>query len=553
MSQDTLRHPTLKCLLRGKPSTSTVQFRNLKYASIPGRWQDSSPNGSLRPLADGLYDATKFGPSCPQGRAGQAWDLTLVGNVSMPLGEGHGEKEWMDENECLNVNVTVPKAALEERGKAKGLPVFVWVHGGGLSIGSNSWPQYNLTRLIERSIEIGKPVIGVSINYRLGVLGFLTSRELGTDGNYGFKDQLLAFRWVKKHIAGFGGDPNNITAAAESAGGISLSTLLCADVGEGLFDRVVIMSGETTLRKPRSRAWHEEMYQDQLKLLSLQEANVGERTRILRSMPAEELQSKLPLAQHFCACVDGKFLKEDVTLSRLSNGKRRQHKPAWCKEFVIGDTAHDGTCLKTRILDNPKAFALLKSLCDRHLTSSETANLLSAYNLPAPSAEQEKHTLLELASELRFYLPTLAVHVGWKNVSPPKLARRYHFHVPNPVEGAFKGLSSHELDVTFLLQNFNEHFDERGREVAQQMADQWITFANGEDWCDVGKVVVIGNEGVVKVDEEAYDDRFRGGRGKVLESIGAQKLWKVAELWQGVRSDIGGTDTTRYDYGSAKL
>lgn len=259
----------------------------------------------------------------------------------MPLGEGHGEKEWMDENECLNVNVTVPKAALEERGKAKGLPVFVWVHGGGLSIGSNSWPQYNLTRLIERSIEIGKPVIGVSINYRLGVLGFLTSRELGTDGNYGFKDQLLAFRWVKKHIAGFGGDPNNITAAAESAGGISLSTLLCADVGEGLFDRVVIMSGETTLRKPRSRAWHEEMYQDQLKLLSLQEANVGERTRILRSMPAEELQSKLPLAQHFCACVDGKFLKEDVTLSRLSNGKRRQHKPAWCKEFVIGDTAHD--------------------------------------------------------------------------------------------------------------------------------------------------------------------------------------------------------------------
>lgn len=85
------------------------------------------------------------------------------------------------------------------------------------------------------------------------------------------------------------------------------------------------------------------------------------------------------------------------------------------------------------------------------------------------------------------------------------------------------------------------------------MADQWITFANGEDWCDVGKVVVIGNEGVVKVDEEAYDDRFRGGRGKVLESIGAQKLWKVAELWQGVRSDIGGTDTTRYDYGSAKL
>lgn len=346
MALDTLFHPTLKCTLRGKPTTSTVQFRNLKYASIPGRWRDSVPNNTLPSNSDGIFDATTFGPACPHHPGAQAWDLTLVGNLSMPLGEGHaGNEQWMDELECLNLNVIVPKSALAQgkqpRRGGKGLPVFVWVHGGGLSMGSNAWPQYSLTKLVERSVAIGKPVVGVAINYRVGVLGFLASQELGIGGNFGFKDQVLAFRWVKRHIAGFGGDPGDVTAAGESAGGISLSTLLCADVGAGLFERVVVMSGEATLREPRSRAWHEMMYHDQLKFLELQETRVEERTKRMRDIGAEELVGKLPLAQHFCACIDGDFLKEEVTLTALGDGERRLHKPEWCREFIVGDTAHD--------------------------------------------------------------------------------------------------------------------------------------------------------------------------------------------------------------------
>lgn len=344
MSANTLHHPTLNCTLRGKSTASAVQFRNIKFATIPGRWQDSVLNEILAHDENGVYDATQFGPSCPHKRGAQAWDLTLVGNVTMPMGEGNPNgEEAMDELSCLHVNVTIPKALLEkdEKDIAK-LPVFVWVHGGGLSFGSNNWPQYDLTKFVERSCAIGKPVIGVAINYRVGVLGFLASKELGIDGNFGYKDQIVAFRWIKKHIAGFGGDPERITASGESAGGISLSTLLCADVGEeGLFERVVIMSGDATLRKSRIRSWHDEMYNDQLKLLGFDNLSIEERTTRLREMDAVELQQKLPFAQYFCACVDGKFLKENITVDMLANRERQEHKPSWCKYFVHGDTRHD--------------------------------------------------------------------------------------------------------------------------------------------------------------------------------------------------------------------
>jgi carboxylesterase type B len=344
MPHDTLAHPTLRCSLRGKASAATVQFRNLKYASIPGRWEDSVPNDALGTGVENVIDATIFGPSCSHKRGAQAWDLTLVGNVHMPLQAGHRAKEEdMDEFDCLNINVTVPRldASQDRDATSKGLPVFVWVHGGGLSMGSNSWPQYDLTRFVERSVEIGKPVIGVAMNYRVGILGFLASKELGIDGNFGYKDQVLAFKWIKKHIAGFGGDPSNITAAGESAGGISLSTLLYADVGdEGLFERVVIMSGEATLRKSRNKAWHEEMYFDQLKMLGLDKMGVRDRTKKLREVSTDEL-AKLPMAQHYCACIDGKFLKKDITARLLSDGTQKEGHPDWCKEFVVGDTAHD--------------------------------------------------------------------------------------------------------------------------------------------------------------------------------------------------------------------
>jgi carboxylesterase type B len=538
-SEKVFYHSTLQCSLRGKASPTSVQFRNIKYASVPARFRDSLPHGALKVGSDGVFDATKFGPSCPHKRGGQAWDLGLYGDVTLPCEMGQGETEEMDEFECLHVNVTIPKPGPGEReSSGKSLPVFVWVHGGGLSVGSNNWPQYDLQRFVDRSVEIGKPVVAVAMNYRLGLFGFMAKEELGAPGNMGFKDQVLAFRWVKNHIAGFGGDPDNITAAGNSAGGISLSTLLCADVGEkGLFKKVVIMSGETTLRNPRNKWWHEKMYADQAKNLGLSTTDTASLRHRLLNTEAVDLAQQLPFAAHYCGFIDETFLKQNVTPNLISNPHHPIHNPTWCDTFIIGDTTHDGTILQARILDAPDAFARLTSACRSHLTSSETSRLLHAYNLDATSSsspEHERATLLVLASELRFYEPARRAHAGWEH----RNAGRYHFHVPNPFSGAYTGLASHELDVAYLLQNFNGVLDERNRGVARAMADRFVAFVSGEAWAAEGNVLVFDGEGVKEVDEGMYDEVYRQGRGEILGSIDAGKLWRVAEMWQGVRSEV---------------
>ncbi|CAG5173460.1 uncharacterized protein ALTATR162_LOCUS7632 [Alternaria atra] len=535
-----LHHPTLRRTLRGTPSASTVQFRNLKYASIPARYKESIPDDRLEVGKDGVFDATKFGPSCPQLRGAQAWDLTLVGDAVLPCGHGQGKTEKMSEFDCLNVIVTIPKGALSsEKSGGRGLPVFVWVHGGGLSIGANSWPQYDLRRFVERGVEIGKPFIGVSIEYRLNIFGFLASEEIGAGGNMGYKDQVLAFRWVKKHIAGFGGDPNNITTAGESAGAISLSTLLCANVGEeGLFERVVIMSGEASLRKWRNRWWQQKMYEDQFIYLKVDGKDTESRKKILLDTDAEDLVQKLPLAQHFAATVDGQFVTPEVTIETMLDGSSAIHKPSWCKEFVIGDTQHDGLVIKGRLIDQPDSYGGLKKACQTHLSPSETHQLLSAYHLDGEFSKKEKEDrMLILGSELRFYLPALAAYRGWKACSPPRPASRYHFHVPNPIDGPHKGLAAHELDVAYLLQNFDPHFSDNDRKIARAMQDRFIKYIHGEGWVENGKMVVFDKDGMVDVDDEKYDGMYRNGRGALLEKIGMERLWRVSEMWQGVRQE----------------
>lgn len=354
-----LAHPTLSARIKGKRISSTTQYLGLKYASIPGRFQHCVPLDTLPTDESGTFDATRYGPSCPQKKGGREYDASLIGDVSVLFPEGmtktaDGEEielddvDRMDEFECLNLNVIVPDVPeTTTEDSSKPLPVFLWVHGGALSIGASSWPQYHLTRLVNLSQKFGKPVIGVSINYRVGVLGFLASKEMGIPGNFGYRDQIAAMRWVKKHIAGFGGDPGNVTAVGESAGGISLSTLLCVEGaeegGQGLFDRVVIMSGDVTLRKPRSWEWHEEMCREQFKFLGLEkeDLDITEKVKRIKEWDVQDLCAKLPIAQHFCAAIDGELLKKDVTFKTMGDGTTEIHKRRWCKEYVVGDTRDD--------------------------------------------------------------------------------------------------------------------------------------------------------------------------------------------------------------------
>lgn len=140
--------------------------------------------------------------------------------------------------DCLYLNVWTGAENQEEK-----RPVMVWIHGGGFSGGSGTVPLYDGEELAKKGIVV------VTINYRLGVFGFLASPELsensssGTSGNYAFLDQIAALMWVKNNIAAFGGDPDNVTIAGQSAGSMSVNVLVGSPLAKGLFNKAIAQSG----------------------------------------------------------------------------------------------------------------------------------------------------------------------------------------------------------------------------------------------------------------------------------------------------------------------
>ncbi|KAH7390379.1 Alpha/Beta hydrolase protein [Cadophora sp. MPI-SDFR-AT-0126] len=522
-----LNHPSLG-RMRGQVSSDgkTVQYRGIKYAQIPGRWQDPVLLSGLADVSEDEkeFDASRHGPSCPQHPGGHAFDLSLVGNVTL-----ENENTAMNEFECLNLIVTVPKGVNAE----DKLPVFVWVHGGGFSIGSSCWPQYDLDKFVKTSVEVGKPVIGVSINYRVGMLGFLASDELGLRGNYALKDQACAFRWIKENISGFGGDPNRITAAGESAGAICISTLLLVNT-PALFNQAIIMSGESTLRKARRMRWQNKLYATNTRFLGLEDLTSEERRRAMYEMSAEELVQKLPMFQNWSPCLDGKYIAEEVDLGMLSYRTGSAGRPKWCEKILIGDVAQDGTVLKARIMDNPDIMSRLHDSLAATCSAQERKSLLDSYGLSGNlRSEQQYAGLQQLCSDLRFYFPVLNTVEGWER----EKCFRYHFHQPNPIQGTFKGLASHELDVAYLLQNFSG-LDGEHEKLGREMATEWIHFTHGHGWDRANgqnEVLVIGpNEKLSWCSEREYDEKFREGRGRLLLQLGWEKVGKLGEMLQGV-------------------
>jgi para-nitrobenzyl esterase len=161
--------------------------------------------------------STQFGPSCPQ-----------------PDQQGDGKYS----EDCLYLNVWTPAKGPGER-----LPVMVWIHGGGFNFGSSSLPEYDGRNLA------GKGVVVVTLNYRLGPLGFLVhpllSRESpeGTSGNYALLDQIAALKWVQRNITAFGGNPDRVTIFGQSAGSRSVSLLMISPLSAGLFHGAIAQSG----------------------------------------------------------------------------------------------------------------------------------------------------------------------------------------------------------------------------------------------------------------------------------------------------------------------
>ncbi|HEY4568301.1 MAG TPA: carboxylesterase family protein [Kribbella sp.] len=293
-------------IVRGLSVDGTYAFRGLPFAAPPTgelRWQPPHPAVSWQ----GVRDATTYASGCPQ-----APGIAPPG----PLRE-----------DCLYLNVSTP--TLHPVSKR---PVLVWIHGGGLIQDSGS--NYDGTKLAAAGAVV------VTVNYRLGALGFLAhpalaARPGGPAGNYGLMDQQAALRWVQANISRFGGDPHNVTIAGESAGGLSVLAHVVSRSSNGLFHRAIVQSGTFALQQEslaQAEAFGKEFA-----------TKVGCPTQTaacLREVPAQTLVDNVSTATALIpGVVDGAVLKESIG-SALAAGR-------FNRVTVLNGSNHDEEALFT--------------------------------------------------------------------------------------------------------------------------------------------------------------------------------------------------------------
>jgi para-nitrobenzyl esterase len=251
--------------LRGVAHGRAHAFLGIPYAAPPLadlRFRPPAPPTSW----DGIRDATSFGSNCPQ--------IGLLGAV-------------VGDEDCLTLNVWRPAKA-----PVRPQPVLVFIHGGSNTLGSAADPHHSGRRLVE-----SHDVIVVTMNYRLGLFGFLAHPELtaesGTSGNWAYLDQIAALDWVSSNIATFGGDPDRVTIVGESAGALSVCVLLASPLAAGLFDAAIIQSGGCDVAPLAQREREGEQLADASSC-----AAAPDPIACLRSMPVADLVALTPTTDH---------------------------------------------------------------------------------------------------------------------------------------------------------------------------------------------------------------------------------------------------------------
>lgn len=285
-------------------TTGTVrQFLGVRYAqpvTLNLRWKPPQP---VTPSVV-TQDATQFGNHCPQGP-------TPFGNATLT-------------EDCLFLNVYTPNRSGDhdsdrgdgrDFGRDEGRPVMVWIHGGALAVGESN--EYDATRLVQRGVVV------VTINYRLGALGFLAHPALTGEspdrisGNYGFQDQQAALKWVRRNIRAFGGDPEKVTVFGESAGGLSTFVNLVSPTARGLFHRAIVQSGAYMLTQP-TLAQAEAAGANFANALSCNQPNPADVLTCLRALPVSTILGVASFSP--APNIDGKILTQSVG-SALANGQ----------------------------------------------------------------------------------------------------------------------------------------------------------------------------------------------------------------------------------------
>ncbi len=440
--------------VRGIDDGTAMAWKGIRYAAPPlGGLRFRAPQPP-QPWTEPV-DADAFGTVCPQ---------PPVPNFPMNLGARPDE-------DCLRLNVWAPSGTAP--GAAK--PVMVWVHGGAYVLGSGSQPYYNGRRLAS-----GGDVVVVTLNYRLGVFGFLDVP--GFDSNVGLRDVLAALRWVRDNIAAFGGDPDRVTLFGESAGAGIVTTMLAVPAAAGLFAGAIAQSSPATSVYDRSRA---ELVTAQV--LEFLEIPAGDEHRLAEvPVPAliaatkkvfDEVPVRNPGRLAFVPIVDGEVLLDyPVTMAR--NG--RTHPVP----LIIGTNKNEAALF--RLMRSP-----LMPITPRAITSMFDQIAGEQPDLQLPTEEQlgsayggKKGSArgLSIASDVGFRMPSVWLAEGHNAVAPVYL---YRFDYASPVMKLLLVGAAHATELPYVWGTLGVPQDmtlklggaKTAKAVSKRIRSRWVNFA----------------------------------------------------------------------------
>lgn len=445
---------TVQGTVRGAVERGVAVFRGIPYAAAPvgaRRFRAPEPPEPW----EGVRDALTFGPTAPKRPYAPPLDRLLPDPAV-------GGEEW------LNLNVWTPSAEGPERAEgAGGLPVLVWIHGGSLLHGSSAVPVYDGSAFARDGVVL------VSVNYRLGVEGFGLFPD--APANRGLLDQLAALTWVRDNIAGFGGDPDRVTVAGESAGAVSIGALLATDRAAGLFRRAVLQSGAPAALTQDAARGTTELIAKRLGVPATAAALAAVDTDALLTAQTEVTSGGNPLTgrNSFQIVVDGELLTQDPAEALrtgtaaagidLLMGTNTEEYRLW---FVPGGLTERVSRLKLRL-------ALLK-----FRVPNATARTYRANRPDATPGE----LLGALATDLLLRVPLN--RLADARAGAPASTYVYEFGWPSPVQrlGA-----CHALELGFVFDTL-AHPDTMaltGQDAPQELADAmhraWVDFATTGD------------------------------------------------------------------------
>jgi para-nitrobenzyl esterase len=432
----------------GKNSEVTV-FRGVPYAAPPVgdlRWRDPQPVVAWQ----APRQASKFGNVCMQNalKPGSFYQVEFYESPE-PMGE-----------DCLYLNVWTAAAQASEK-----RPVMVWLHGGGFVEGSGSLPSFDGEALARKGVVL------VTINYRLGVFGFLAHPELSREssfhasGNYGMLDQLAALKWVKANISRFGGDPENVTIFGQSAGASSVLNLCASPLAAGYFRRAIVQSGGFMgggdLRAAEANG---ERFATLLGAKSIAE---------LRSKPAAEIQrraipppdGKGANISQFRPTIDGHFLTappRDV----FQAGKENTHS------LLVGSNANEGT---TFIPVGVTAEKFRSQIVTRY--GARADEYFKLYPVHSDAEAWEAAT-----TALRDYMAGTSLEVG--ELEKDHKTYLYYFDRRPPGHESEHYGAFHSAELVYVFNNLasvHRPWEETDHRLADAMSSYWVNFAKTGD------------------------------------------------------------------------